>query len=228
MVSAATFILLRCNSTTPTTTRQSPFLKAKVAQAVLQHSVLARSILQWTHLAMGPSLTTRTLITGPIFSIQRWTETQFLFPTWHMCNSTTRMGMKFSTQITTVLIHQNANFPGGVLISNTTLTTFTPCTTLTVRPRRLSQTPSLCSTTTWTASILLATQSNSALLRKGAMLLIGIKAKPFPMVTVKPLSRSTLSWLIAGFLATVAALSPTNPEAFNMFEKFEYHICRKK
>ena len=45
MVSAVTFTLLKCNSTTPTTTQQSPFLKAKIVKEVLQLLERVRSIL---------------------------------------------------------------------------------------------------------------------------------------------------------------------------------------
>ena len=143
-----------------------------------------------------------------------------------------RLANKFSTKVTTASTHNQptANFPVCALISIKTLTPSTPGTILKIQTRGLSKTPRLCSKTTFTASVLLAIQSNSALLRTSAFIHTGLKAKTFLQVHVKPVNSSLLFWLQAGYLVTVAALKPTN-EALShplyMFEKFVYPICRK-
>jgi len=235
MVSAVTFTLLRCNSTTPTTTRQLPFLKALVVQAVLQLLVLVRSILHWTQ-QVEPMLSNPMLRTGTILFIQRWTGTQLGFLTWPSWHSINRMANKLSTRVTTASTTHNqeqqlAISPVTALRSINPSPPSTLCTTL-QQTRGLSMTPQFCSKTTWTASILVANQSSSALLRTGAFTPIRKRAKPFPKGDVKPVNRSTLLWFRAGSLATVTALIPTNPETLymfeKMFEKFVYPICRKK
>ena len=168
--------------------------------------------------------------------IQRWTGAQLLFPTWLSWHSINRMAIlanKFSTSVTTASTHNQltANFPVCALISINPSTPSTPGTTLKIQTRGLSKTPRLCSKTTFTASINLAIQSNCALLRTSAFIHFGLKAKTFLKVHVKPVNSSLLLWSLAGFLATVAALRPTNEALWHplyMFEKFVYPICRKK
>jgi len=235
MVSAVTFTLLRCNSTTPSTTRQSPFLKTLIAKEVLQLLEHVRSILHWTQ-QVDSMLPTTTLITGPMLSIQRWTGTQLLFLTWPVWHSTNRVARlaRFSTRVTPATTHNQlpANFLVCALISVVmTLTPSTPTTTIVIQICGLSKPLSKWSRTTWTASIILAIQSSSALLWTGAVIPISVKAKTFPMVNVKPVNSSLLLWSTAGYLATVTALSPTNEALWHtlyMFEKFVYPICRKK